>query len=137
MKLFGLLLVVGFAAQTQADVKPVGQFVPSECTFIEDTAATNACVGELSGMNQTAIELKINDGTTRVYAINAIKIEAGKMGVQNVKIEGANVADKNDTLQGIYHYSSGIRLLRMISVKTSSGLNVESELETVFVTMAP
>jgi hypothetical protein len=144
MKSIALLFSLLLALPATAELKPEGTFVPSECTFddqaqldrpaVDVVAVESLCVGKLSGLNQAAIELNLNDGTSRLYTIEAIKIKK-PMGAERVKIKGEAADGSGETITGFYNYSSGIRRYVTIEIETSGNLEFEGELQLIMTTL--
>jgi hypothetical protein len=142
MKILSLLLLSLVSASALAEVKPLGTFVPSLCSNasedngfkIDIVAVESACMGELSGTGKQAIQLQLNDGTTRTYEVK-MKKKVIRMGATTIPFKGVNVEDETETIKGNYYFTTGITVTHNIELKTSSKLEFKSRLEAVFTTM--
>lgn len=133
------LLFAAFA--TQAEVKPMGTFVPSLCSYTikagpvraELLAVESVCVGKLSGMRQDVVKLVLNSGEVRTYAVK-FKRGKGGMGVSKSPFTGLDESG-TDKISGILNSTSGITTTYGISVKTKSNLEFRGPLKVVFTTL--
>lgn len=131
------LMIVGTA---KANVKAPGEFVPSLCsTGAEDVISTqivavrSVCVGDIVEVSR-AIQLTLNDGTTRLYQVNFVGGLKG-MGMGTAKFTGSSTTDFNDEIEGKLVQSSGVTTTNYIELTTSGNLKFSGSLDFVFTTM--
>ncbi len=139
MKFALLGLFVSFNAF--AVLNPPGTFEPDMCaytnfgspgSFRSDVIAVDeVCKGSLAGLNQQAVQVIVNDGSVRVYAITVKDAAKGKMGIQKLPFKGENVEDSSDKIKGNLYFSSGITTAWSIELETTGNLKFEGNLERV------
>lgn len=137
-----LLVSALFAASfAQAEVKPLGTFVPTLCTYHTKSngpvaavvAVKSVCVGKLSGMNQEVVKLSLNTGEEAYYAVKFTG-KRGGMGVSKAKFSGMDESGE-DKITGTLITTSGITVSYQIQLKTKSNLSYSGNLKAVFTTM--
>jgi len=142
MKLALLASILLFASVSQAEVKEPGTFVPSLCSqkpevSVRETfvAIESVCLGKIAGSDQAAIQLVLNDGETRDYAVDVEK-KPGRMGVTKSKFTGNVMTIKMiDQISGELTTTSGITVTQSITLETATtNLQFSAPLQQVFVT---
>ncbi len=142
MKFLSLVLLSLVSVAALAEVKPPGTFVPSLCSFndekgkptIDIVAVESVCLGEIVGSTKQILQVALNDGSTRNYAIK-MKKDVVRMGATTTPFNGANVDDKDETISGKLVTISGITVTHKIQLETSSNLEFTANLEMVFTTL--
>ncbi|MES3037905.1 MAG: hypothetical protein V4736_08365 [Bdellovibrionota bacterium] len=136
--LFSLVTVVAIAAS--AVVKPVGTFEPTLCSLpakkgqvtIQIVALERVCLGWLSGTNQQAAVIYINDGSSRQYNIT-MPPTPPTMGPSVAKFSGAATDGSNDKIAGELTTVSGITVSHSVKLKTKSNLKYIGNLQVIYV----
>ncbi len=143
MKSVLLLSLVLFPTISSANVKKVGEFVPSLCSRDREAANRPAivavkgvCLGNIFGRAGQVLEVTVNDGEVRRYAIKQERPLRG-MGSHSTRFDGKLLAARTfgqpDTVRGVLSMTSGITVTHGISFKTDSNLEFRGPLDMVFV----
>lgn len=118
----GLVFVLLFVTNTSfAGGEKSSKLVPELCSPVNSkTDVVSVCLGVLSGTNQQAITLYLNDQTTRTYKVQ-IEDTPPKMGVSVARFQGSIMYLKIlDSISGEVSTTSGITVSHGIILETAN-----------------